>query len=44
MHSPKTLRKVYVVAQPFVQYKELTIINNNQQLSIPKEGVDLIFN
>jgi len=38
----KTLHKV--TAQPFVQYKGFAIIsiNFNQQLSISKEGVDLM--
>jgi len=31
-----------VTAQPFVQNKGFAIINTNQQLSIHKEGVDLI--
>jgi len=35
MHSPKTLP-----AQPFVQNKGFAIINTNQQLSIPKQGVE----
>jgi len=42
MHSPKTLYKVTAHDQPFVQSKGFAIIKTNQQLSIPKEGVDLM--
>jgi len=31
-----------VTAHPFVQNKGLAIINTNQQLSTPKEGIDLM--
>jgi len=40
MHLPKTLHKV--TAQSFVQNKGFAIINTNQQLSIPKESIDLM--